>query len=185
MNSKKKIVVAISAFALIIMATIVSVVAVLAAQKVTITSSVSVSYTSVEVDGAFTAHYQVKNGTKTSIGSATFQAEDSGTEADPLLRDAGTANGITLTSANNHVDFIFTFTNTGSAAYTATVTLPTTSSGLTVSYPTKPSTMVSGSNTSFTVAGKTTTPVTYTVRYTISDVAINASLSGNFVWNLT
>ena len=183
MSSKKKLIIAVCAFSLIILASVVSIVAVLAAQKVTINSTINVTYTSQEVAGKVTAQYQIANGKATNIGdgSITYSGSETGTPTTTL----GGTSGVTitgLTSTNKYIDFIFTFTNTGSAQYTATVVLPTTVSNFTVSHETLPTTKTS--NTSFTVAGGTTTAVTYKVRYTIDDVSKNASISGTFAWTL-
>ena len=187
MNSKKKLIIAFSAFALIVISGIISVVAVLAAQNVTIKSNISVTYTSHEVAGVVTAHYQVKNGTKTKLGGDTNGAVsfDGSETGDDATEDMTNVTITGLSSANNYIDFIFTFTNAGSAAYTATLTAPTTVTNFTTSV-TKP-TGASVSNVGdykFTLAGNTTTPVTYTIRYTITEVAKNSSINGNFSWSL-
>ena len=186
MNAKRKMIIAISAFAMVVLATVVAVIAVLAAQNVTIQSSINVTYTSSEVAAKVTAKYQVANGTASNIGTGGYEFEgtESGANATQnLTTSALTIN--TLTSTNNYVDFIFTFTNEGSAEYTATLTLPATATNFEISYtvPDKDG-ATKVSNTSFKIAGNTTTAVTYKVRYTIKDVSKNASISGTFSWNL-
>ncbi len=187
MDSKKKMIISISAVALVILAAVVAVVAVLAAQQVTIKSSINVTYTTSEVAGTVTAQYQVANGTATNIGTGTitYKGTETGTPTTDLT--GGSALQInTLTSTNKYVDFIFTFTNTGSAEYTATLkTLPTTSN-FTIKY-TVPNAggVTKVSDTSFKVAGNTTEAVTYTVSYEIADVSKDATISGTFEWELT
>ena len=187
MDSKKKMIIAISAFAMVILAAVVGVVAVLAAQQVTVKSSISVSYTASEVAGTVTAKYQVKGGTATNIGTTgtiTFDGTETGEPEESLTETTLSISG--LSSTNNYVDFIFTFTNTGSSKYTATLTPPTTCTNFNITY-TVPnaSGVTKKSDTSFEVAGGTTTAVTYTIRYTIKDVSKDASLSGDFSWSLT
>lgn len=183
MDSKKKMIIAVSSFAMIILATVVAIVAVLAAQSVTIQSSINVSYTSSEIAGTVTASYQVKGAaTPTLIGEKPYYGTELGTPTDTLGEGATTITG--LTKENNYVDFIFTFTNTGSSEYTATLTVPT-STNFTASY-TVPNAngATKLSDTSFKIAGNTTTPVTYVIRMTISDVSKDANISGTFAWNL-
>ena len=186
MSSKKKMIVAISAFAMVILAAVVAVVAVLAAQQVTVQSSISVSYTSQEVAGTVTAKYQVAGGTLTDLGdgSATFYGTETGTPTKNLTESGAVAiSG--LTSTNDYVEFVFTFTNTGSADYTASLTLPASAVNFDISY-TVPNTggATRVSDTSFKVAKNTTTAVTYKVRYTIHEVKDDATLSGTFSWDL-
>lgn len=185
MDSKKKMIIAISAFAMVILAAIVAVVAVLAAQQVTIKSSINVTYTSSEVAAKVTAHYQVKGGEETAIGNTIeFDGTETGADA---TKDMNTSELKinSLTSENNYVDFIFTFTNEGQSEYTATLTLPATLENFDVTYSvpnTDGATKIL--DTSFTVAGNTTTPVEYIITFTIKDVAKNAKLAGNFSWSL-
>ena len=183
MSSKKKMIIAISSFAMIILAAVVAVVAVMAAQNVTIKSSINVTYTSSEIAGKVTASYQVQGASSaTSIGAIEYH----GTEANGTSTSLNSSKlSITsLTSTNKYVDFIFTFTNEGSKDYTATLTLPT-NSNFTKAY-TVPSSggATKVNDTSFKVAGGTTTAVTYKVRFTITDVSKDASISGNFSWAL-
>ena len=171
MNAKRKIIISVCAFALIVVATIVSVIAVLAAQSVTVSSSVNVTYTTREVAGTVTAKYQVANGSATNIGtgSKTYY----GTETSGTTNLTSSKLSITsLTSTNKYVDFIFTFRNT------ITYTVPNNYNSSTKVGATKKS------DTSFELAGNTTTAVTYTIRYTITDVSKAATLDGNFSWEL-
>ena len=63
MSSKKKMIIAISAFALVVVATVVSVVAVLAAQNVAINSSISVTFNAKEVFGFAKVDYKLEGDT--------------------------------------------------------------------------------------------------------------------------
>ncbi len=189
MSSKKKMIIAICAFALVVVATIVSVVAVLAAQSVTINSTINVQYTSNEVAAKVTAHYQVANGTRTKMGGddngmITFYGTETGAEATQSMTGESGLTISGLTSENNYIDFIFTFTNDGDAEYTATLTLPNDVENFGITYPTKPDTMVGGSDVSFTVPGNTTDAVTYTIRYTITTISNDAHIKGTFAWVL-
>lgn len=59
MSSKKKIIIAISAFALVIMAGVIAVVAVLAAQTVTVESAINLSYNVENVYGSARVTYKI------------------------------------------------------------------------------------------------------------------------------
>ena len=60
MNSKKKMIIAISAFAMVILAAVVAVVAVLAAQQVTVKSSFTVTYSVDDIFGFAKASYKLE-----------------------------------------------------------------------------------------------------------------------------
>ena len=78
MNAKKKMIIAISAFAMVILATVVAVIAVLAAQNVTVKSSLNVSYSVEDIHGSARVSYKLGSAstyTTWKIGgkaSATF-----------------------------------------------------------------------------------------------------------------
>lgn len=184
MSSKKKIIVSISSFAILIMAVVIAVVAVLAAQSITVKSSVNVTYTAKEVAAKVTSKYKIGDtGTLTNIGSGSISFD--GTE--DLTNNTQTTGTITsstdLTSTNNYIEFVFTFTNEGDAEYTATLTLPATVDNFEATY-TVPNTAgaTKVTDTSFRLKGKTTTAVEYKVKFKIKDVSKNAELKGDFQW---
>ena len=79
MTGKKKLIIAISAMVLVVIAAIISVVAVLAAQQVTLNSSISVNYAVTDIYGKAKVSY------KTSIGEGgtytTWKTNDNKDEA--------------------------------------------------------------------------------------------------------
>jgi len=202
MKTKKKLFLAIGAFSILVLVAVVAVIAVLAAQSVTVTSSnVTVSYTSLEVKANITASYQIKNGTKTAwktddnkdtISFDGTEAEDASKSLDELTIPTGQ-----MTSTNNYIDFIFKFENKGST--TCKVVLTTCPgigaddtmdnmeakihTSITDSY-TMPddASAPSGSADYLTLESNKTGYVI--IRYSIIDVASNASLSGLFDWVL-
>ena len=182
MNAKRKMIISITALGVVLLAAIVAVVAVLAAQSVTIKSSINVSYNADKIIGTVTAQYQVKNCEATNIGAGswTFYGNETGTDA----TKEGSATNIVLSETNNYVDFIFTFTNDGDAAYTATLNLPESAKvvNLTITYVTLPDS-VNADNLSFTVAKDTTE--TYKIRYSISNNDLDAKIdNSSFEWTL-
>lgn len=134
MDSKRKMIVAISAFAMVILATVVAIVAVLAASNVTVQSSVSVSYsvTDVVADAAVYAVKVKTNATSvdwgTAKGTANFTIADS-TE-DPI-----TMSKFDLASDECLV-LKFVFNNNSDKAFTATLTAPTAAANTNIYYST-------------------------------------------------
>lgn len=181
MDSRKKMVIALSSLAVIILAGVVAIAAVLAAQNITIKSAVNVSYTANEIAGTVTAKYKVAGGSEQNIGSITYDGTEEGeptTDMDVITID-------NLTKNKKSIEFIFTFTNTGSSDYTATLTLPETVSNFTPSFSVPTGAGITKiSDTSFTIAGNTAEVVTYSVTMTISDVSQDAKIEGSFAWNL-
>ena len=116
MRTKRKMILAISAFAMLILASVVGVVAVLAAQNVTVNSKVKITYSSIEFEGTVDASYTVLNNTSVSFNQVTFdggEAENTNKEVDTTGKDT-----ITLTKDNNKVTFTFVF-KTGETGYKA------------------------------------------------------------------
>ncbi len=106
MSSKKKLVISLSVAAAVLVAAIIAIVAVFAANAQTVQSTVKIKYTTSNVAGSVQASYQIKNEEVEPLGTSTFTATDTTTTA---LNDAD----ITLTDANDTVTFTFIFTNNG------------------------------------------------------------------------
>ncbi len=120
MDSKKKMLIAIGAFAMVILAVVVAVIAVMAAQQVSIKSQVNISYTAdAHVIGSVSASYKTENGTEKNLGSLPFNGGESN----------GTTQGLDnignlefVAESNDYVDFTFTFVNISTVAkFTATL----------------------------------------------------------------
>ena len=185
MDSKRKMIISITIFAVAILAVVITIVSVLAAQNVTVNSSINVHYTSSQKAAKVTAKYQVAGGSLTDLGSIEFEGDETGTDATKdLTGGVKTISG--LSDTNNWVEFVFTFTNEGSSEYTATLTLPSTVENFTISYTHASGVGVSSAtDTSFVLAGNTTTPVEYKIKFTIGVVADDATLNGDFEWVLS
>ena len=110
--TRKKVVVAFSSLAFVIVAAMVAVVAVFAARNVTVQSGYQISYTALHVKATVSGTYQVENdASPTSLSPATLSF--TGEEA-----TNGTANvksftsvTATLTETNDSVDFVYTIAN--------------------------------------------------------------------------
>ena len=189
MNSKKKIIIAVSALAMVLIASVVAVVAVLAAQQVTVQSNVQIVYTTKEIQGSISAYYQVKgDASRTQIGSTVTpdgsEPDNTGFEHNSTSAAVSIEN---LSKTNNYVDFIFTFTNTGSTAYKAQLTgNPNWSTnGFTTTYSAALDGDPTGSSAvTVTIPANTTTAVEYTVRYTLGTFNTSFTVDGQFEWKL-
>ena len=195
MTGNKKLMIALFSICLVVIAGLLTTVIVLATQSGTITSSINISYTATDIQGTASATYTVKNGSPVNLvakdGSATtitFNAADE-TLTNSLSIPSGSP--VNLTSANDSVTFTYTFTNTGAAAYNATVNYTgTDATNFTVQYSTDNSdyqTLVQSEGQTVAVAAGSSevpTTVTFYIRITLADVAQNANFVGSFAWTL-
>ncbi len=196
MTGNKKLMIALFSICLVVIAGLLTTVIVLATQSGTITSSINISYTATDIQGTASATYTVENGSPVNLvakdGSSTtitFNAADE-TITESLSIPSGSP--VNLTSANDSVTFTYTFTNTGAAAYNATVNYTgTDATNFKVEYSTTGSsdwqTLVQSEGQTVAVAaGSTGTPTTATfyIRITLNDVAQNANFVGSFAWTL-
>lgn len=194
MKSKKKLIIALSSFAFVLVAAVVTVVAVLAATTQTINSNVSVSYKAQEIAGTVSAKYQVLNEEEkdmtvdgTSAGQKTLTYDGTETNADPA-KTLIPQGDIVLTRDNNKVVFTYTFTNTGDADYTAEVVYEDDYDASAGTGTEDKNMKALAYSTNF-AGGTVEVPAGQTVEVTITveidNVALNAEFSGNFAWTLT
>lgn len=199
MKSKKKLIIALSSFAFVLVAAVVTVVAVLAAANQAINTNVSVVYYSKQVAGTVSATYQV--GDKAAVSMTTTGKADGskvityeGSEkpqTDSLLPleviELFAVESTDATVAET-VTFTYTFTNNGSANYTATLEYNDTGAEddnvLTV-YGSELTDNEDGTYSVVVPSGTTAEePVTVTITVSIKHVAFNAEFSGTFGWAL-
>ena len=194
MKSKKKLIIALSSFAFVLVAAVVTVTAVLAAANQAITSNVTVRYSAKQVAGTVSATYQVgseaavdmtTDGTSAGAKSITYTGNETnkpGTLA-PLdvITLAAKEDTVNDKLVGETVTFTFKFTNTGSADYTATVSYAGTQENVDVVYDSE---LTAGeSNTHYVVVGAGET-VSVTITVTVINVALDAEFAGNFGWAL-
>lgn len=110
--TRKKVVVAFSSLAFVIVAAMVAVVAVFAARNVTVRSGYQISYTALHVKATVSGTYQVENAeSPTSLSPATLAF--TGEEATDGTANVKSFTGVTvtLTETNDSVDFVYTIAN--------------------------------------------------------------------------
>ena len=202
MKSKKKLIVALSSFAFVLVAAVVTVTAVLAAATQSVTSNVTVRYSAKQVAGTVSATYQVGSAAAvdmttdgTSSGSKTITYNGNETSSDPrslsplavidLGNTTATKDGLLV---GETVTFTFTFTNTGSAEYKATVSYEGTEKNVEVAYDED---LTAGDNDThyivvpaYNTETQTAGSVTVTITVTVVNVALNAEFAGDFGWAL-
>ena len=187
MSARRKMTFAVSAFAMIIIASIVTLVSVLAATSVKVNNSITVKYTVVDVicdvevyavkvkNSATSVTWGTAKGTKSFAhnASATEQSISLGTDFD-LLKD-------------ECVVIKFVFNNNGDMAFNATLTAPTAGTNMAIAYGTtgtKPADIASTSFSSVSVASGADKSNTYYAKISISDVTKNANIATSFSWTL-
>ncbi|MCR5553201.1 MAG: hypothetical protein K6F08_00420 [bacterium] len=204
-KSKKKLWIALGSLAIVMIVGLSITVGVLAATTAQVQNSITVTYTSRKVAAIVSGKYQVLN---TSAVDFTTGDTDNGStndidESKEIVFTGGeeqgtasdtfeTVSSINLTSTNNSVTFTYVIKNTSETQdLTAQVTLPTGITNVTVSAGTAVDNseaavaVTAGTNhatDSFTVAHGAT--VTYTVTVSITNLALDASYTGTFVWDL-
>lgn len=190
MDSKKKMIISISAVAMVILAAIVAVVAVLAAQQVTIKSSVDVTYNATDIYGGSQVRYQVGTGAEQTLLSAVTFAGGDNENATASKNDIG------LTKTNYYVTFMFDFKkDDGAENYYVTLTYTksaTANKNVKISYGTSPDSLTdktvaaTGDTTLATnVEISSTDYTTLYVRVSVQDTRNDAAFSGDFNCSLT
>ena len=194
MGSKKKMLIAIGAFAMIILAVVVAVIAVLAAQQVSIKSQVNISYTAdASVKGSVSAIYKTENGTEGDLGSAPFNGGEANNESKNLQ---GIPDLKFEAGSNDYIDFTFTFVNDSTnSKYTATLAFTDGSTGngqiVNMNLQGRLSTVDHFSDVSTTDLTKLTeievpssTTVNYILRVSLASSSDDAYYVGTMLWNL-
>jgi len=193
----KKLIVSIVVLALVSVASILGIVTVLALTQRNIDSSIFIRFTAIDIDGEVEAAYRVGNAdTWTSMSGETphvFNASDaeSNTQMNP--------GDITLTSANNFVEFRYTFRNFGDADYTGILTLDevVTENNMEIQYKYNDSEystssyglVVEGVDTADsselkTRDGESYTEMVYYVKVSVKELSKSANYSSDFFWLL-
>lgn len=193
MSTKKKLIISLSALCLVLIVAVVAIVAVYAAGTQTVTSNIKVTYTAMEVDGTVSATYTLKNGTATNM--TTNGASDGDTTITFAAADGKTTKSLTpqgdieLSSTADYVIFQYTFTNSGSRAYTAVLTYTddgnddTNATIVYASDNTESTTWAESPSTLTVASGSNGT--SYYAKVSIDNLALDASFSGYFTWTLT
>ena len=117
MSSKKKLVISLSVAATVLVAAIIAIVAVFAAASQAVQSDIKVTFKATDVACGITGTWQVAGKEdaehKVEFGSIAFAAKEGNEEAKTMSAEPN----IALTSSENYIDFIYTFTNAGSRGF--------------------------------------------------------------------
>lgn len=125
MTSRKKLIISLSVAAAVLVAAIIAVVAVFAASQQVVKSNITIKFTASDVSCTVGAKYKVENKDAIDLGTVTINAKD---EENKEYSLSPTGN-VDLTKTNNSVTFEWTFTNTGSKAFTIKLNQLTNISG--------------------------------------------------------
>ncbi len=192
-SNKKKLVITFGTVSIAIIAILVSVIIALASRIANITTNVSVTYASEEVAGNFTASYIV-GGVETPMTTASGGQKITltGDEDDNNNETMSPTGSIALSKESRNVVFKYSFTNTGSAKYWASVSYTDTDEtdkNYIITYSTD-GTTYSSTNTGLEIDGvvsgqEETDPKYYYIKVEIDKVARDTVFTGNFNWMLT
>lgn len=185
MNSKKKMIIAISAFAMVILAAVVAVVAVLAAQQVTVKSSFTVTYSVDDIFGFAKASYKLE-------GDSSYTEWLTETEFDDTLVSGPTLTDpdINFTKSQRYVIIKFEFKKTSASVENFTAKLnysATDTTNITVTYGTSEDAISSAAKaTMFDATINSTSYHTFFVKIALTnnDTTVDASFAGEFNWLL-
>ena len=186
MDSKKKMIIAVSSFAMVVLAAIVAVVAVLAAQSVTIKSTININYSVEDVFGSAKVSYKLEGDTQfTNWGSVLTFDENTETGAESSLTDPG----FNLTREKSYViikfelkkkddtveNFSATLQYASTKAKNMTVTSGTAEDAITTEATANMFNAVTISSSEYTA---------FYVKIAISSVDADAEFAGTFNWAL-
>ena len=158
---------------------------VLAAISQTINSNIQVSYVAKEVAGTVSATYKVGSDAeidmKTENNKTTIVFTGEENESSVTLKPQ---TDIKLTSSNTFVVFKYLFTNTGDSDYVASVSYDQVDSNLKMEVSKDGVNFTEVKDYSVLVPNNTLTPISYYIKFSISDLAQNVDASVNFKWDL-
>ena len=196
MKSKKKLIVALSSFAFVLVAAVITVVSVLAAVNQSLDTNISVVYYAKQVAGTVSAKYKVgdkeaKDMTTTGLADGKKVIEYTGGEANDAQTLKPQEALIVLSAKENgtaeNIVFTYTFTNNGAADYTATVKYTDTDANDDNCKATYSATVAFEEDVDkdeYKVVVEAGETVTVTITVAIEDVAFNSEFSGKFTWSL-
>ena len=155
----------------------------------TMLSSVKISYTATDIDGSASVTYQLlsedgtNDGEVVSLGSIEFKANNTTNPTQNL----SPAKTLELSTTQPYVEFTYTFNNTGSLDYIATLTFVDVIQDENIGFDYKYkeydygtenfAILVQGIETSYSQA-------TYKVKMKVEDIALDANWNGVFNWEL-
>ena len=189
----KKLIASIVVLALVSLASILGIVTVLALSQRNIDSSIFIRFTAIDIDGEVEAQYRVGTGEWKPMGDKhVFNAAD---EEENAQMNPG---NISLSSANNFVEFKYTFRNFGDADYTGILTLDevVTENNMEIQYKYNNAEYSTSSyglvvegvdtaeNTETNAEGKKYSEMTYYIKVGVKELSKSARYSSDFFWLL-
>lgn len=198
-KSKRKILISLLATMFVLLSAVAVIAIAFALTQQTITSTLTVSYTVEDIDGSVYATYKIGSGEEKYLvptalnggeldaehkqGNAlVFKAKDKGNAG--TLEFPTTDQNISLDSKNDNVILKYTYSNTGDKHYMASMSFASalTMNNVTVEY-SKNGTDYSTDRYAVVVPAETDN-CSYWIKISITNKAKDASLTGNFNWNL-
>jgi len=192
--TRRKVVLAFSSLAVVIVAALVAVVAVFAARNVTIKSGYTITYTALHVKATVSGTYQLQgDASATSMNPASL--EFTGAEATESPANVKQFTGVTvaLTETKQYVDFVYTIANgnLNAASVTLVANPDAANDNLTYTYTVKVGSGEAETKTVNTenfvlvnsLAINKTATITVHVAMDSADASVNAS--GEFAFVLT
>ena len=155
----------------------------------TMLSSVKISYTATDIDGSASVTYQLlsedgtNDGEVVSLGSIEFKANNTTNPTQNL----SPAKTLELSTTQPYVEFTYTFNNTGSLDYIATLTFVDVIQDTNIGFDYKYKEYEYGTeNFAILVQGVETSysQATYKVKMKVEDVALDVNWNGVFNWEL-
>lgn len=189
MDSKKKFIIALCSVAVVILASILITVAVLAAQTVTVKNSINITYQAdPHVKCKVTGAWRMKNGTSGNLNVTEFNGFEEGASSN---KDGGGIPKMSFTrESNDYIEISFTFLNNSTNSnYIATLTLKNgTINNVNVEGAKGLETLADIKN-SLTNAGQSInipvgTSVTYKIKISLADAYNDAVIAGDLFWNI-
>lgn len=197
MKSKKKLIVALSIAGVVLLAAIVSVVAVLAAATQNVTTGVNVTYSVTDVSATVGAKYKIATDTAVASNPATvaFAPADATTTKNLELSD------ISLTSGKTYVTFEYMFKNDAQKAFKVYLKGLPTATNMNITYATSTTAVTdmadgltfatcsavetaTASNQIASVDGTIGSTTYVYIKVSIADLTKAASFVGDFAWEL-
>ena len=184
MNSKRKMIVAVGALAMVVLAAVVAIVAVLATRNITIKSNVTVSYSVDDVFGFAKASYKYEGDASYTEWLEETEFDDT-TSAGPTLSDQSFA----LTKNKKYVIIKFEFKKTSTSVENFKATLGYTSTAnknVTVTTGTTENDITTDATATMFDTNITSDSYTaFFVKIALGDTTTDANFAGSFEWTLS
>jgi hypothetical protein len=188
MNAKKKLIITACSFAMVILAAVVAIIAVLAAQNVTIKSSINITYSADDIYGSVRTSYKLEGDADyTAWGETITFDEQTEQNSESTLDDPK----FKLTSNKSYVIIKFDFKKKNADVDNFSVELQyssTKATNIAVTYGTDEDNISNVATSTMFSGTEISTSADYTslyVKIAIESVEKDADFSGDFTWSLS